>query len=541
MSDIISKIDTEVHGPGVIKKDEPAYDFTWTDSRGRVRGVKANLSPNANMEAALGPNYLRKFAGTLFESAVKTAASLYPAGSTWKMAIALTGAKIVTKSAATAGNYIITGEYDVKTAVKKALIINAVNPSNVAPILNSKMLENTVLGQTYGSYYGFVNGNGKSTNFFQKNRPDYIDIKAAHLHGTIYSLNPLAQAEAQGGYSVYNMIYGKHPHETAHANQIHNNDNQHTQMVNNMHYQGAGQQGFNVVPNPASGLNVNLHVFDEPKSGGEHDEGEYVGAYLPFSVQATRELTNYFENNNKEGMARTEAGIAKDNEIWVKRINNADGVLSKTGEIIKGIPTALDNLDKISLVYANRYFAVPVLSTVAGGFNEAVIAIDKSIEAVVDYSLAAAHSSMAGWLQIAKAAFGPVNGAPMKNPYEEVQVITDSKGVKTTRYISKVRQDNVKVGQPIKPKLLIDVKNQQNQADDAFRKLMGWDTNKLANIMNPSGAEQRAAQSAIYGAAGKPNAKFSGYTGFGSPIPNIAGVGIQRNATKGPTISQTRK
>ena len=250
MSDILSKIDTEVHGPGVIKKDEPAYDFTWTDSRGRVRGVKANLSPEANMEAALGPDYLRKMAGTLWEGGVKTAASLIPAGKTWKMAIALTGAKIVTKSAATAGNYIIKGEYDAKTAVKKALIVNAANPSNFAPVLNSKMLENTVLGKTYGSYYGFVNGNGKSTNFFQKNRPDYIDIKAAHLHGTIYPLNPLAQAEAQGGYSVYNMISGKHPHEKAQADEIHNNDNQHAEMMYNMHYQGAGQQGFNVVPNP---------------------------------------------------------------------------------------------------------------------------------------------------------------------------------------------------------------------------------------------------------------------------------------------------
>ena len=85
------------------------------------------------------------------------------------------------------------------------------------------------------------------------------------------------------------------------------------------------------------------------------------------------------------------------------------------------------------------------------------------------------------------------------------------------------------------------VKNQQKQADEAFNKLMGGNMNKLYANMQASGTEQRAAQSAMYGAAGKPNAKFSGYTGFGSPIPNIAGVGIQRNATNGPTISQTRK
>lgn len=532
MSEILSKTDAAIYGPDVIKSDKPANGYTYVDVRGVVRHIDADASFGSNYENVLGPKYLEKMAGSAWEAIWKTAATFIPAGKTLKAAIALTALKIGTKSVGTAGNYVITGEYTSGKAIKKALIINAATPTNYAPIATAAFAKNTLVGKTFGSYYKTLSGDGKSSNPLQKGRIDYIEFHTPkwlghqHLHGSIYPLNPLLQAESKAiGYTGYNIISGKNPFEVAHANQIHSNDVQHNSNVNETHHQGAAEHG-----------NVKSHAQAEPKSGGQHEEAAYEGGLLPWSVEVTRAASNRIKSAYQEGID-IESGIDKETAIWDNKINNSVGVVDKTIEFLKGTPAGLKNALMKDIIYINRYVSIPLFNLLASGVAESVEAIDKTLVNGANYALAAGNVAAAKLSD----ALTHRGGAYVKSPFEEVVMVTDIRGNKTSTVINKVRTDNSKISQKPIQRLAKDVKNQQKQADEAFNKLMGGNMNKLYANMQASGTEQRAAQSAMYGAAGKPNAKFSGYTGFGSPIPNIAGVGIQRNATNGPTISQTRK
>jgi hypothetical protein len=529
----LQKIDTDVYEPGTIRADRASDGVTWTDARGRVRTVDRSVSFGANMEGALGANYGGKMAGALWEAAWKTAASAIPAGKTWGKAIAYTVAKIGVKSGATAGNYIMSGQYKADKALKKALLINAFTPTNYAPILNSALLEKTVVGKTFSSYYGFINGDGHSTNILQKNRLDYFENHKLHLHGTVYPINFLAQTETKKvGYGVYNTLFGNHKHVEAHADQIHNNDIMHmqTQMQT---------QGFDVVPNPASGLNVNLHAFEkwpgsagEPKSGGGHDEGDYQGAFLPWSVEVTTALADRFANSLTEPMARAEAGISKDHDIWKNRIARADGVIDTGIEIAKGLPDALDRIDRQSLIYANRYFAVPILSFLSAGINEAVIAIDKAAVAVTDYSLAAAHI---GYQKVSDALTIVSNAEARQsapNPYDELEVIRDVKGKKISLYVAKVRKDETQVKQPVKVKLLIDAKANAQKAEENKRVFSAL-TSRLqaANIERQTGIKAGTMGNALPGQPFANNTPQMRNSVFGP-------INTNRSMT---TVSQTKK
>jgi hypothetical protein len=531
MSDILSNSEIQLYDPGSIPPDIGGTDITYTDTRKRIRSVNSNLSVGTNFENTLGPKYLQKMAGTLWEAVFKTAATCIPAGKTLKVAIALTGAKILTKSVGTAGNYVIADDYKVKKAFKKGLIINTFTPTNFAPLLQSTSIKNTLVGKTFGSYYTTLSGNGKSSNILQQGRIDYLDfhlpkiLGGGHYHGSLYPLNPLLQAESKvTGYAVYDIISGKNIHEVAHTNEIHNNDIQHIQEVKDTHQQGTTQQN-------------QLHPQVEPKSGGGHDESEYQGAFLPFTVELTRAINNKVKAAYQDGK-EIEAGIDFATSIWENKIKSADGILDTTLEVVKGLPTQFANEAYRDLILFNRYVSIPAFDLVTGGVAESVEAIDKSLENVANYALAA------GAIAYAKASDFLTNrgGASAPNPYEEVVIVTDGRGKKTTKFVAKARTDNTRTVKPPSAKLLVDVKKEQQEADDAYRTLVGWNKTNNSPKVNQNSSAFAASQSAIYGAAGKPKSNFTGYTGFGSTFPlATGGVRVQQNAANRATITQLFK
>lgn len=519
MSDILSNAEIAIYDPGNIKKDV-GVTLTYIDSRGRTRSVNSISTTGENFQNVLGPKYLEKFAGTLWEGAWKTAASFMPAGKGLIQGITYTAAKIATKTVGTAGNYIVTGQYGTVKALTKATIINGATLTNFAPLLTSSTIKNTVVGKTFGSYYTALSGDGHSESLLKKYRLGYVNIGSKHLHGSIYPLNPLLQAEVKAtGYNFYKILSGEHPWQLAYQNKTHINDNEHNANVENTHNQAADGHAT-----------AESHAQAEPKSGGGHDEGEYQGAFLPWSVERSRAASNWVKEGY-ENSYKLEAGIATETALWKNKVSKADGVIDTIVEFTKGVPNQVINNQLLGLVYFNRYITRPVTDIVVEGFAETVEAIDKSIEAVADYTLAAGHIAAAKLDDFFRTP--SFKGA--KNPFEEIVVITDTRGKKTTTYVAKARTDNAKIVKPVNPKLLIDMRKEQKEADDALKKLVGF--NKQRIDMNIKGEDQRAAQGAIYGAAGKPN-NFVGYKGLGTPTPLvIGGVRTQQNAANRATMN----
>lgn len=515
MSEILSKTDASLHGPDAIKSDKPANGYTYVDLRGNVQSVNADSSFGSNFENVLGPEYLAKMAGSSWEAIWKTAATMIPAGKTIKAAIALTAAKIGTKSIGTAGNYVITGEYTAGKAIKKALIINAATPTNYAPIATAAFAKNTVVGKTFGSYYKTLSGDGKSSNLLQKGRIDYVEFHTPkwlghqHLHGSIYPLNPLLQAESKVfGYGAYNVISGKNPFEVAHANQIHSNDVQHNSNVNETHHQGAGQHG-----------DVKSHAQAEPKSGGHHEEAAYQGGLLPWSVEVTRALSDKVKSGYQDGIS-VEAGIDKEFMIWNNKVNSAVGLVDKTAEYIKGVPSALGNTILKDVVYLNRYVGIPILNLLASGIAESTEAIDKALVNVGNYGLAAGN--------IAAAKLATRGGGGAKNPFDEIQIITNARGVTTTKIVPKIRQDNTRatIEKPKDIKLLKNVKAEQAENTKKFGVII--DRLKAANVERATGIKVGTVGNPL---AGQP---------FANNTPQLRNSVFNNYSSGRTTISQTK-
>ena len=484
MSEILSKTDVAIYGPDVIKSDKPANGYTYVDLQGVVRHIDAEASFGSNYENVLGPKYLEKMAGSAWEAIWKTAATLVPAGKTLKAAIALTALKIGTKSVGTAGNYVFGDGYGAAKAFKKALIINAATPSNFAPIATAAFAKNTLVGKTFGSYYKILSGDGNSNNVLQRGRLDYIEFHTPkwlghqHLHGSWYPINPLLQAETKvTGYSVYNMISGKSPFEVAHANQIHNNDVQHNSNVNETHHQGAAEHG-----------NVQSHAQAEPKSGGSHEESAYEGVLLPWSVEVSRAASNRVKSAYQEGID-IESGINKETAIWYNKVNNSVGVVDKTIEFLKGTPNELKNTLLKDIIYINRYISIPLFNLFASGVAESVEAIDKTLVNGGNYALAAGN--------IAAAKLTTRGGAYAKSPFEEVVMVTDIRGNKTSTVINKVRTDNTQISQKPTQRLVKDVQKEKEN----LQKLVGDQNAKLQayNIERQTGIKVGTMGNALPG------------------------------------------
>lgn len=514
MSETLSKTDAAIHGPDVIKSDKPANGYTYVDVRGVVRHVDAEASFGSNYENVLGPKYLEKMAGSAWEAIWKTAATLIPAGKTLKAAIALTALKIGTKSVGTAGNYVITGEYTSGKAIKKALIINAATPTNYAPIATAALAKNTVVGKTFGSYYKTLSGDGKSSNPLQKGRIDYIEFHTPewlgheHLHGSIYPLNPLLQAESKVfGYGAYNVISGKNVFEVLHANQIHFNDTQHNSNVNETHHQGTGEHG-----------NVKSHAQAEPKSGGHHEEAAYEGGLLPWSVEVSRAASNRIKSAYQEGID-IESGIDKETAIWNNKVNNSVGVVDKTIEFLKGTPAGLKNALMKDIIYINRYVSIPLFNLFSSGVAESVEAIDKTLVNGANYALAAGN--------VAAAKLRYRGGAYAKNPYEEVVMITDIRGNKTSTVINKARTDNTQISQKPTQRLVKDVQKEKEN----LQKLVGDQNAKLQayNIERQTGIKVGTMGNAL---PGQP---------FANNTPQMRNSVFNNYNSNRTTISQTRK
>jgi hypothetical protein len=188
------------------------------------------------------------------------------------------------------------------------------------------------------------------------------------------------------------------------------------------------------------------------------------------------------------------------------------------------------------VVLFNRYVSIPIFDILASGFAETAVAIDKSIAGVTDYALAAGNFAAA---KLSQAADAYTNSTVRftKNPYDEAVVIKDIGGKKIITYSAKVRQDETQVKKPINQKLLIDSKKEKPAADEAYRKLMGWNRNTSVLMVDPNSSEATAAGAAIYGSAGKPKTNnFTGYTPF-----SAGQSATKQQVANRTTISQTRK
>jgi hypothetical protein len=207
--------DPKPHETTAITADSPKYILAYKDASGVLRVVDGSKGLDENMTSVLGEHYLRKFAGSAWEAAWKTLATMVPAGGTVRVAIALTGGKILLKSVGSAGNYIIGGDYSVADGIKKGLITNAFTPSNYAPLLgNHAVFGNTALGSTFQSYYNTVNSITAAPGKLN------LHIGSIHLHGTVYPLSPGLQTEAKlTGGKAYYAIKGKQ--STSHDNEVH--------------------------------------------------------------------------------------------------------------------------------------------------------------------------------------------------------------------------------------------------------------------------------------------------------------------------------
>jgi hypothetical protein len=519
MSDILSNPNLATYDPGSIRRDDTGVGVTYKDSRGIIRSV--NSSNSNNMEAVLGANWGGKLAGSLWEASWKTAATLIPAGKTWKLVAALTTAKIAVKGVGSAGNYYLSGDYSLAKSIKKGLITNLATPTNYAPLLNSNYLKNTKIGQTFGSYYTTLSGDGHSSNILQKNRLDFFNwnpkwgpLKGGHYHGSVYPINPLLQAESKvigGGF--YNIISGKHPFQLAQANAIHNNDNQHIAMMTDLNQQGGSGHS-----------NIESHAQAEPQSGGAHSEGAYQAAFLPFSVEVTRKLNDWVKEGY-ENSYTLESGIVNEHAVWKNKVYNADGAIDTVIEFVKGAPNEIINNQLLGLVYLNRYITRPVVDIVTEGLAESVQAIDSFAANLADFGLAAGATAYAN----VKDFLTPASFAGAQNPYDEVAVVTDIKGNKKAVTVARARQDAVKVNKPNPAKLLKDIKAEEAQNTKKFGFII--DRLKAANIEKATGIKVGTAGNPLAGQPFANNTPQMRNSVFGT-------VNTNRSIT---TVSQTRK